>query len=67
MIAEDMETSSLFTIGNLHSIKTGSIMTVDCNIFQNKEEEYNPYGNDMDEGIKSMCLVSLEAIIAVEQ
>ena len=66
VIAEDMENSSLFTIGNLHGVKTGSILTVDCDVFVEKIDEYDPFGDEMDKGIAAMCTIALNAIIAVD-
>lgn len=62
VIGEDMETSSLFTLGGIHNIKTGAILTVDCDVFDDKESEYNPYGNEMDIGVKRMCVIALDAL-----
>ena len=65
VLGEDMENSSLFTMGNMHGIKTGAIMTVDCDVFVEKEEEYDPYCRAMGDGVAIMCQLSLDAIIDV--
>jgi uridine phosphorylase len=63
--AQDMEVSALFVMGNLKSVKTGAILTVDCNVFKPKETTYNPYNNSVKIGTASMIVIALDALVTV--
>lgn len=63
--AQDMEVSSLYVVGNLKGIKTGAILTVDCNVFKPKETTYNPYNNSVKNGTIAMLIIALDALLAV--
>ena len=56
-----METAYLFTVGNLRQIKTGAILTVDCDVFADKVSDYDPYGVSMDKGVHAMALIAFRA------
>jgi len=65
VVGEDMETSYLFAFALLRGMKAGAILTVDCNVFVEKELEYDPYGTNMDIGVRTMCEVALAAVLRV--
>eukprot|EP01129_Flabellula_baltica_P000350 TRINITY_DN10376_c0_g1_i1.p1 TRINITY_DN10376_c0_g1~~TRINITY_DN10376_c0_g1_i1.p1 ORF type:complete len:248 (-),score=59.65 TRINITY_DN10376_c0_g1_i1:99-842(-) len=64
----EMECSVLFTICSIRGIKAGAILTTDNYIFQRlgNDEGYKPHRDVVKQGVKNMCQVALDAVIAVE-
>lgn len=54
-----METATLFCLGTLRGIRTGSICTVDGSPFKWDEGDYDPHGTIVEKGKDNMILSGL--------
>ncbi len=61
--AVEMELATLFVIAGMHGVRAGGIFTSDGNLTEEADPtEYDPHRNVVEEGVRTMLKIALEAL-----